>query len=885
MRISRKQVGQVASASNDVGRDCAGVSYCAQLAINPLAAFSVVVLLGSIWVAPAVATELNVPSASYPTIQSAIDAAATDDVIIVAEGTYYENINFGGKQITVRSTNPNDPAVVANTVIDGGGAGSVVTFAGTESPETLLSGLTITNGSAEYGAGICGGQADADHTQAAISNCRVIGNSAQAYGGGLFQCDGKITNCLVQNNEALRSWSPCGGGGLARCHGLIRDCTIADNKGGRNGGGLYECDGEVRRCLIRDNTAFPPDSQAGRGGGLSHCKGLVATCVIAGNRVRENGGGLYECEGPITDCLIVANLSWEDSGGLSHCRSVTNCTIIRNMSYASACDEGLRSCQSVANCIIWGNSDPEVSWTEPSYSCVQNWSGGRQNIDGDPMFVDPDGPDGYPSTWEDNDYRLQAGSPCINSGNFAYRTAVPGGDNDGNCRVIGGQVDMGCYEYGSSLDSDGDWLRDTDESAYATDPVDSDTDDDNLLDGIELLAGKDPCVADPLGDWHVPSPISSVRRAILFARQGERVILAPGTYYENINFDGKLVTLQSSDPDDWDVVETTIIDGGGFDVVVRFDGTESSDAVLTGLMLTNGRGGLAGYNYWSRNYTGATITNCAIVGNSGTGLSGCSGIIGNCLVCNNSAASYGHGGGFVSCGGVIQNCVIVQNHADCGGGLALCGASISNSVIAENSASVGAGAMWCVNGAISNCTIVGNSAESAPGGLGACEGSVANCIIWGNSNPQVSWTEPSYSCVQDWAGGGEGNIVTDPLFVDADGPDDDPATWQDNDYHLLPNSPCINGGDPGGDYSGQLDMDGEPRVLYGRVDMGADEVTPIAGDFEPDGDVDLDDYAVIESAMNGPNQPPGDPAADLDADGDCDLNDLSIFVLSFTGPL
>jgi len=48
---------------------------------------------------------------------------------------------------------------------------------------------------------------------------------------------------------------------------------------------------------------------------------------------------------------------------------------------------------------------------------------------------------------------------------------------------------------------------------------------------------------------------------------------------------------------------------------------------------------------------------------------------------------------------------------------------------------------------------------------------------------------------------------------------------------------------PGGDYSGQVDVDGQPRVAYGRVDMGADEVYPIAGDVEPDGDVDFLDFA------------------------------------------
>jgi hypothetical protein len=61
---------------------------------------------------------LQVPD-SYPTIQSAIDEAVSSDEVIVQPGTYYENINFAGKSITVRSVNPNDPNCVADTIING----------------------------------------------------------------------------------------------------------------------------------------------------------------------------------------------------------------------------------------------------------------------------------------------------------------------------------------------------------------------------------------------------------------------------------------------------------------------------------------------------------------------------------------------------------------------------------------------------------------------------------------------------------------------------------------------------------------------------------------------------------------------------------------------
>lgn len=80
------------------------------------------------------------------TIQEGIDAASDGHTVIVAEGTYNENIRFKGKNIVLRSKDPTSPIVVKNTIIDGTQAGSVVTFAGTEDETCVLSGFTIRNG-------------------------------------------------------------------------------------------------------------------------------------------------------------------------------------------------------------------------------------------------------------------------------------------------------------------------------------------------------------------------------------------------------------------------------------------------------------------------------------------------------------------------------------------------------------------------------------------------------------------------------------------------------------------------------------------------------------------------------------------------------------------
>lgn len=91
---------------------------------------------------------LRVPS-GFPTIQEAINAAANGDTVLVASGTYVENISFLGKAIIVRSEG--GPTV---TVIDGNNLGTVVTFESGEAAMSVLEGFTLRNGNASFGAGM-----------------------------------------------------------------------------------------------------------------------------------------------------------------------------------------------------------------------------------------------------------------------------------------------------------------------------------------------------------------------------------------------------------------------------------------------------------------------------------------------------------------------------------------------------------------------------------------------------------------------------------------------------------------------------------------------------------------------------------------------------------
>jgi serine protease len=106
--------------------------------------FALVCLLAG----PAAAAVIHVP-ADQPTIQQAIDAANTGDVVLVSPGTYTENIDYHGKAISVRAASGS-----AHTIIDGNNAGTVVTFQTGEGVKSVLTGFTIQRGSASFGAGI-----------------------------------------------------------------------------------------------------------------------------------------------------------------------------------------------------------------------------------------------------------------------------------------------------------------------------------------------------------------------------------------------------------------------------------------------------------------------------------------------------------------------------------------------------------------------------------------------------------------------------------------------------------------------------------------------------------------------------------------------------------
>jgi hypothetical protein len=312
--------------------------------------------------------------ADFNNIQAAIDNSNNGDVIEVQPGTYTgpgnRDIDFKGKAIVVRGADPNDPNVVAATIIDCNGTELErhcgFYFHNREDANSIINGLTIKNGYANYGGGLYSNCAPA------ITNCIITANFALYCGGGIYGCDGPIINCTITNNTVNRYGDTYGGGlfecdglisgcvirnnladyggGLSRCDGTIMNCIITENRFSEHGGGLFMCDANITDCKITGNSNTLWDNP---GGGLYECNGNIRNCMVAGNKA-DYGGGFRQCDGTIINCVVIGNYA-DVGGGFDYCDgNIVNCTISGNLSNDGA---GFRCCDgTITNCIVVGNS-------------------------------------------------------------------------------------------------------------------------------------------------------------------------------------------------------------------------------------------------------------------------------------------------------------------------------------------------------------------------------------------------------------------------------------------------------------------------------------------------------------------------------------------------
>ena len=322
---------------------------------------------------------------------------------------------------------------------------------------------------------------------------------------------------------------------------------------------------------------------------------------------------------------------------------------------------------------------------------------------------------------------------------------------------------------------------------------------------------------------NIPDDYPTIQQGIDASNDGDTVLVQPGTYYENINFNGHNIVLGSLflTTGDTSYVEQTVIDGDSSGSVVTFESGEDSTAIIMGFALKKGRSG-CGSGVYCHN-SGPIIISNKICENtqtfntwSGGGI-GCEGssskIIGNIIKFNEVRMA---GAGIYS----INSCIIIEdnvisdntinlygNDASVGGGGIYClnnnGTIIKNNIIANNNAFgpdfngyAFGGGIDCRSSNIEmlNNTLVGNYAGDFGGGVFGdnCNIDFRNNIVWTNSamsGPQMNiiYSNVNISYCNIFKGrDGLGNIDDSPLFINP----------RNRNYNIYSQSPCIDSGDP-----------------------------------------------------------------------------------------
>ena len=754
----------------------------------------------------------------YPSIQAAIDAAADGDTIILAPGTFRgdgnRDIDFKGKAVTLRSTNPNEPNIVAATIIDCNGSEQEphrgFYFHSEEDANSIIAGLTVINGVAwKGGAVLC------SHSSPRFTDCVFRGNEAyddDTGGGAMYNedCSPTLIDCLFTDNAAYR------GGGMTcdNSNATISQCTFIENSASYYGGGLYNyaSDTTLTDCTFSGNLAdglyIHLESVGGQGGGVYNNRGsgILTNCTFDENWAKFDGGGMYNYNGSptLSNSTFNDNHSDDQGGGMYNeaenggkCDpEITNCTFDGN--YASE-GGGIYSRDSnlvLTDCIFSHNvvddegggmqnihSNPAVTGCTFSDNSAESGGGGMANVKSSPSIID--------CTFSDNNVEDGSGGGIDNYNSSPTLT---------NCTFSGN-------------------------SANDPNPFDE---EGSAGGGMSNYGNSSPILTNCTFSGNSASP-------------GVGGGMINGSYSNSILIDCIFN-------------ENTAIEGGGMYNL-------HSSPTLTNCTFISNSGGDSG-GAMSNEYVGnLQLTGCMFTGNSaedeGGGIDNFETVstIIDCTFIGNSAPD---GGGLYlenERGSTLANCIFIGNSAENNGG-----------GIRGNDEDV----------TMTHCTFSGNSAGNNGGGIYMDENiELTNSIFWANiANGSID--EPAqmvvynpasvivnYCCVQGWSGtwGGTGNIDVDPLFADPENGDfhlkSQAGRWDMNNPGWVQDdvtSLCIDAGDP------MAPIMHEPFPNGGIVNMGAYGGTAeasksyfgeplceiiVAGDINGDCVVDMTDLSFI----------------------------------------
>jgi parallel beta-helix repeat protein len=734
----------------------------------------------------AVAQTLSVPT-QYSTIQTAIDIADNNDVIVVDPGTYYENINFDGKAITVRSTNPDDPNIVAATVIDGSNPAdpnyaSVVTFSSGENNDSILSGFTITGGTGTWLViswdlhepywNRCGGGVVCYNMSQPTIIKNVFTNNSTGQGGGIYIYGDHVNlnnpsnppihiQPLISDNTFTDNFAIKGhgftapddnypaedhgdGGAIVGFQGvdaIITDNLIQNNHADYYGGGIHLRQWSNGR--IENNEIMNNGSTLGAGIHITYTSApLIAHNTITSNATTGGGGGgiyIYYYSDPVIEYNLIAQN--EDV-------------------HSAAIGIYWESEPLVRNNIIVNNIGPTIYFT-----------GGAASI-----FRSNTISDNFKICFGAGTYCTGGGIICrigktitienniITSNDGGFGISVDSGSNptvkynnvwdnetgNYNDDVIGDQTGInGNISADPQFESvDNYHLKPASPCINAGDPnylplpEETDYDGDNRLMGQYIDIGADEVW--PVHNVTTNSEYANIQQAVDDANDYDVIVITRGRHTgqgnRDIDFGGKPLTLQSTNPYNPDIVADTIIDSkdstGGTHRGFYFHSNEDPNSIINGLTITGGYGAYEGGGIKCI-FSSPTIQNCIIRNNRaedhGGGIycgHGSNPIIKNCLITENSFSPYGYGAGiycYKSSNPIILNCVITKN-------VVLGNSPPGHGRHGGGICCWGESAETPSNPIVANCIISGNVAEHRGGGLYSYWSSPTyiNCTVTGN---------------------------------------------------------------------------------------------------------------------------------------------------------
>lgn len=617
----------------------------------------------------------------------------------------------------------------------------------------------------------------------------------------------------------------------------------------------------VDGVIIEKGYADGSNSPHNRGGGIYLYYGnpIICNVLIRNNYTIGDGGGVYAnySNTPFQNCQFIGNKA--RSGGAAYTvssTSYTHCLIANNYAtYSGRAIYGEASFE-LTNSIVWGNTSSAnysiFNYANCNYCCIEGGYSGDGIVSSNPLFVDA----------SSGDYRLLAASPCIDKG---INSGTPAGlttDFLGSDRLQGTTVDIGPYEggvltpkailplngavvdaYAAAINLEWEWSSTipNDITGYEIELTDGDGVVTTVISSTTTytfssfqesttytwrVRGVD---ATNIKNWSASSTFNVPHNHPLYVKEGstgdgsswelafgdlqdainesfasDTIWVATGTYFPTTTTD-RTISFNLKDgvavyggfagtetkllERNW-VTNPTILSGdiGVVDTdtdnsyhVVSFIGTTeapiSSESRLDGFVIEKG---YADRIYDSNNNGGAIY------------LIDANPLINNVMMRNNYALRFGGAIYATNSEARFVNCQLLKNEcAFLGGAVYASSASSTVSFI--------------------NCLLVDNHSDDSGG---AAYGSkFVNSIIWGNTDKyssQLYYSNCTYSCIQD-GHSGTGNILDDPLFIDA----------ENGDYHLNITSPAIDkGSNDALSVMVSEDYDGHLRQIGTSVDMG-----------------------------------------------------------------